>query len=95
MKNLEIMKYAQSADKLVHMFIKQSPALQFDEHHIGFVEAHTTLRKVCRKKYDANRLIARSSSVCILSPGTSYFIKMRRCSGIYVECTRNTIENCM
>lgn len=95
MKNLEIMKYAQSADKLVHMFIKQSPALQFDEHHIGFDEAHTALRKVCRKKYDANRLITRSSSVCILSPGTSYFIKMRRCSGIYVECTRNTIENYM
>lgn len=95
MKNLEIMKYAQSADKLVHTFIKQSPALQFDEHHIGFDEAHTALRKICRKKYDANRLIARSSSVCILSPGTSYFIKMRRCSGIYVECTRNTIENYM
>lgn len=95
MKNLEIMKYAQSADKLVHTFIKQSPALQFDEHHIGFDEAHTALRKVCRKKYDANRLITRSSSVCILSPGTSYFIKMRRCSGIYVECTRNTIENYM
>lgn len=95
MKKLEIMKYAQSADKLVHTFIKQSPALQFDEHHIGFDEAHTALRKVCRKKYDANRLITRSSSVCILSPGTSYFIKMRRCSGIYVECTRNTIENYM
>lgn len=95
MKNLEIMKYAQSADKLVHTFIKQSPALQFDEYHIGFDEAHTALRKVCRKKYDANRLITRSSSVCILSPGTSYFIKMRRCSGIYVECTRNTIENYM
>lgn len=95
MKNLEIMKYAQSADKLVYTFIKQSPALQFDEHHIGFDEAHTALRKVCRKKYDANRLITRSSSVCILSPGTSYFIKMRRCSGIYVECTRNTIENYM
>lgn len=90
MKDLEIMKYTQSADKLVRMFITQSPTLQFDEQHIGFVEAHATLRKVCRKKYDANRLITRSSSQCILSPGTSYFIKMRRCSGIYVECTRNT-----
>lgn len=95
MKNLEIMKYAQSADKLVRMFITQSPTLQFDEQHIGFVEAHATLRKVCRKKYDANRLITRSSSQCILSPGTSYFIKMRRCSGIYVKCTRNTTENYM
>ena len=95
MKDLEIMKYTQSADKLVRMFITQSPTLQFDEQHIGFVEAHTTLRKVCRKKYDANRLITRSSSQCILSPGTSYFIKMRRCSGIYVKCTRNTTENYM
>lgn len=95
MKDLEIMKYTQSADKLVRMFITQSPTLQFDEQHIGFVEAHATLRKVCRKKYDANRLITRSSSQCILSPGTSYFIKMRRCSGIYVKCTRNTTENYM
>lgn len=95
MKILEIMKSTQAVDKLVRLVITQSPALQFDEDHIGFDQAHAALRKVCRKKYDANRLITRSSSVCVLSPGTSYFIKMPRCSGIYVECTRNSVKNSM
>ena len=95
MKILEIMKSTQAVDKLVRLVITQSPALQFDEDHIGFDQAHAALRKICRKKYDANRLITRSSSVCVLSPGTSYFIKMPRCSGIYVECTRNSVKNYM
>lgn len=80
-------------DKMTDLVLRHCPVIQFDENHIGYDHANQVLRSICKVKYDANRLITRSTTITTLSPGAEYFIKMPRCSGIYVRCTRGSFKN--